>query len=61
MGIEFENRSKQKNVELAMKLVRNLFGEDVPEPVNSVQSNWAKDPFSFGAYSYRKVGVKKDD
>jgi monoamine oxidase len=36
----------------AMKALRVMFGEEIPEPNGMLVTRWGKDPFSFGAYSH---------
>ncbi|XAR61684.1 N(1)-acetylpolyamine oxidase [Bertholletia excelsa] len=46
----------------ALTVLRKLFGEAaVPNPVASVVTDWGKDPFSYGSYSYVAVGASGED
>ncbi|WP_367606975.1 FAD-dependent oxidoreductase [Legionella sp. W05-934-2] len=36
----------------AMKHLRTLYGNDIPEPTSTMQTNWADDPNTLGSYSY---------
>lgn len=46
----------------AVMVLRKLFGEaSVPEPVASVVTDWGRDPFSYGAYSYVAIGASGED
>lgn len=50
------------HVNNALTVLRELFGVDaVSDPVASVVTDWGKDPFSFGAYSYVAMGSSGDD
>uniref|UniRef100_A0A7N0V2Y8 SWIRM domain-containing protein n=1 Tax=Kalanchoe fedtschenkoi TaxID=63787 RepID=A0A7N0V2Y8_KALFE len=50
------------HVNHAVGTLRKLFGEDtVPNPVASVVTDWGRDPFSFGAYSYVAIGASGED
>jgi hypothetical protein len=42
-------------------VLRNLFGDDVPEPRSVGRSNWSIDPHSRGSYSYIAVGSTPED
>ncbi|KAJ6928269.1 LOW QUALITY PROTEIN: lysine-specific histone demethylase 1 [Populus alba x Populus x berolinensis] len=46
----------------ALMVLRKLFGEAlVPDPVASVVTDWGRDPFSYGAYSYVAIGSSGED
>uniref|UniRef100_A0A7N0UY71 SWIRM domain-containing protein n=1 Tax=Kalanchoe fedtschenkoi TaxID=63787 RepID=A0A7N0UY71_KALFE len=50
------------HVNHAVGTLRKLFGEDtVPNPVASVVTDWGRDPFSYGAYSYVAIGASGED
>jgi monoamine oxidase len=36
----------------AMKTLRVMFGENLPEPTGMLVTRWGKDPFALGAYSH---------
>lgn len=44
-----------------MKAVRRMFGAKVPAPEAYRLTRWSSDPYSLGAYSYSRVGMKPDD
>ena len=44
-----------------MALLRRMFGADVPDPLRSLSTRWAADPFARGSYSYVAVGATEDD
>jgi len=54
-GIEIETWSETQATEWAMTILRDMFGNNIPDPVRTLQTNWSHDPFSLGAYSY--IGV----
>ena len=61
-AIEGQNMSSSDHVNHAVTVLRKLFGGSaVPEPVASVVTNWGKDPFSCGAYSYVALGASGED
>ncbi|GFP95182.1 lysine-specific histone demethylase 1 homolog 3 [Phtheirospermum japonicum] len=50
------------NVSHALLVLRKLFGEDkVADPVAAVVTDWGRDPYSCGAYSYVAVGSSGED
>lgn len=57
-----ECMSSQEHVDHAIMVLRRLFGEaSVPNPVGSVVTDWGRDPFSYGAYSYVAIGASGED
>jgi monoamine oxidase len=49
-------KSEMKNI--ALVALRNMFGSgNVPEPDDVIVTKWGKDPYSYGSYSYNKLGV----
>ncbi|XP_004293193.1 PREDICTED: uncharacterized protein LOC101302430 [Fragaria vesca subsp. vesca] len=61
-AIEGQNMSSSDHVNHALVALRKLFGEaSVPDPVASVVTDWGRDPFSYGAYSYVAVGASGKD
>ncbi|KAJ4835961.1 hypothetical protein Tsubulata_037128 [Turnera subulata] len=50
------------HVSHALMVLRKLFGEaSVPDPVASVVTDWGRDPFAYGAYSYVAIGSSGED
>ncbi|TKY57657.1 Lysine-specific histone demethylase 1-like 3 [Spatholobus suberectus] len=61
-AIDGQSLSSSDHVNHAVKVLRKLFGEDsVPDPVGYVVTDWGRDPFSYGAYSYVAVGASGED
>ncbi|KAA8537555.1 hypothetical protein F0562_027163 [Nyssa sinensis] len=61
-AIDGQNMSSSDHVNHALMVLRKLFGEaSVPEPVASVVTDWGRDPYSCGAYSYVAVGASGED
>uniref|UniRef100_A0A803LVA8 SWIRM domain-containing protein n=1 Tax=Chenopodium quinoa TaxID=63459 RepID=A0A803LVA8_CHEQI len=59
---EGQNISPSDHVNHALRVLRKLFGDTaVPDPVASVVTDWGKDPYSYGAYSYVAVGASGED
>ncbi|XP_022997010.1 lysine-specific histone demethylase 1 homolog 3-like [Cucurbita maxima] len=61
-AVERQYISSSDNVSHALMVLRKLFGEAmVPDPVATVVTDWGRDPFSYGAYSYVAVGASGED
>ncbi|KAL2892822.1 Lysine-specific histone demethylase 1-like protein 3 [Bienertia sinuspersici] len=61
-AIDGQDLSPSDHVNHALRVLRKLFGDSVvPDPVSSVVTDWGRDPFSYGAYSYVAVGASGED
>ncbi|KAI3785608.1 hypothetical protein L1987_44732 [Smallanthus sonchifolius] len=61
-AINDQNLTPSDHVNHALVVLRKLFGEGtVCDPVASVVTDWGRDPFSYGAYSYVAVGASGED
>ncbi|KAA3464415.1 lysine-specific histone demethylase 1-like protein 3-like [Gossypium australe] len=61
-AIDGQTMSSSDHVNHAVLILRKLFGEaSVPDPVASVVTDWGRDPFSYGAYSYVAIGSSGED
>jgi hypothetical protein len=61
-AIDGQNLSSSDHVNHALIVLRKLFGEaSVPDPVASVVTDWGRDPYSYGAYSYVAIGASGED
>lgn len=49
---EFEQLSDAETVQKTMQSLRQMFGNNIPEPTQHLITRWHSDPFSYGAYSY---------
>jgi monoamine oxidase len=58
---KIEEMTDQEVVESAMNVLRKIYGSDVPDPVASFVTRWGKNPFSFGSYSFHRVGATAND
>lgn len=56
-----EQLSDEAVAEKAMKLLRRVHGNSIPNPDAVVKTKWASDPFSLGSYSTVLVGGKGSD
>jgi monoamine oxidase len=50
-GFTIEEFSDAEIIAGAMKTLRVIYGDAIPEPVGYVITRWGKDPFTFGSYS----------
>lgn len=61
-AIDGQDLTASDHVKHALVVLRKLFGEGVVrDPVASVVTDWGRDPFSYGAYSYVAVGASGED
>ncbi|XP_039064295.1 lysine-specific histone demethylase 1 homolog 3-like isoform X2 [Hibiscus syriacus] len=61
-AIDGQSMSSSDHVNHAVIILRKLFGvASVPDPVASVVTDWGRDPFSYGAYSYVAIGASGED
>lgn len=61
-AIDGQNVSPSDHVNHAVMVLRQIFGAaSVPDPVASVVTDWGRDPFSYGAYSYVATGASGED
>jgi monoamine oxidase len=52
---EQENKSDDALVAEAMGVLKNVYGNDIPNPIDFIITRWGKDPMSYGAYSYLRL------
>lgn len=60
-GVEVESLSDAEIIAGAMTMLRTIYGNDIPEPLGHLRSNWSNDPYSHGSYSSYGVGSTPDD
>ena len=61
-AVDGQNVSPSDHVNHAVMVLRQIFGAaSVPDPVASVVTDWGRDPFSYGAYSYVATGASGED
>ena len=44
--------------ELAMTILKEMFGPDIPSPGKVHVTNWGNDKYSYGSYSFNKFEMK---
>ncbi|MFN8382452.1 MAG: FAD-dependent oxidoreductase [Anaerolineales bacterium] len=60
-GFALENLSDDAIIAGAMKTLRVIYGDAIPEPKGYLITRWGQDPFSFGAYSHIPPFASGDD
>jgi monoamine oxidase len=58
---EAESLSDADTVAGIMKALRSLYGPTIPDPVGSLVTRWASNPFTHGSYSFYRVGAGPED
>lgn len=57
---KLEGWSDQQIVADAMAVLKQIYGPEIPQPVNVKITRWQADPLSRGAYSYTPVGASAE-
>ena len=52
-----EQKSDQEIVTGAMRVLRTIYGKNIPEPQAWQITRWASDPFALGSYSFNGIGA----
>ncbi|MFN8412987.1 MAG: FAD-dependent oxidoreductase [Anaerolineales bacterium] len=60
-GYALEELSDDEILAGAMKTLRIIYGNEIPEPVGIVITRWGKDPLAFGSYSHIPPFASGDD
>lgn len=60
-GREVEGFSDAEIVAQAMDVLRIIYGNDIPEPIDYLQTRWINDPYARGSYSFMAVGSSGED
>lgn len=60
-GFALEELSDDAIIAGAMKTLRVIYGDAIPEPEGYLITRWGKDPYSFGAYSHIPPFASGDD
>ena len=53
--------SDQKLLDDALKVLRNVWEDDVSDVAAIMRTNWLGDPYSFGAYSFPSANNSEED
>lgn len=60
-GYELEELSDDEIIAGAIKTLRVIYGDGIPEPVGYLITRWGKDPLAFGSYSHIPPFASGDD
>jgi monoamine oxidase len=60
-GYAIEELSDDEIIAGAMKTLRVIYGDGIPEPEGFLITRWGKDPFAFGSYSHIPPFASGDD
>lgn len=60
-GFALEELSDDEIIAGAMKTLRVIFGDEIPQPESHLITRWGKDPFAFGSYSHIPPFASGDD
>lgn len=60
-ALHIESLSDREIVAAAMRVLRKLYGQSIPDPNAYYITRWASDPFSCGSYSHIPPGGSCDD
>ncbi|KAH7252390.1 Sec1-like protein [Fusarium tricinctum] len=60
-GFETEHSSNDSLVAEATEVLRSVFGQDVPYPVEAMVTRWGSDRFARGSYSSAAPGMQPED
>lgn len=58
---ELEKWSDQAIIDDGMQVLREMFGNSIPQPVATQITRWAQDPYAYGSYSFNAVGSTNQD
>jgi len=56
-----EKTTDQELIEEAMKVLKSVFGPEIPRPTESLVTRWGHDEFAYGSYSYTGAMFRRDD
>ncbi len=56
-----EQLSEEEISQRIMRILRQNYGQPIPEPESAIVTRWNQDPFTFGSYSYIPVGGDSSD
>ena len=59
-AIELETLSDMAIVDDAMSRLKSIYGNAIPSPSGYLRTNWHKDPFTLGSYSFNALGMAEN-
>lgn len=57
----FEKLDDNEIIKKVMKVLKHIFGKDIPSPEKYLFTRWHNDPFAYGSYTYIPVGASGED
>lgn len=60
-GRQLEALTDEQITAEAMRVLRTIYGADIPNPTSALVTRWAADPFARGSYSYLPPGATPAD
>jgi len=60
-GIALEHKNKQDITKESMEIIKKIYGNKTPNPIEIISTKWNSDPFSFGSNSYLAVNSGGND
>lgn len=60
-SFEIEKRDGKEAVDIAMSILKKIFGDKVTEPVHTHVTSWSSDKFARGSYSFVHTGANAKD
>ena len=58
---ELDSKSDIYNKNEMHSILKSMYGNSIPDPINYFVTHWSTDPFSLGSYSFQKVGSEPND
>lgn len=60
-GLLMEGQTDAQIIADVMAILRNIYGNNIPNPSDTLITRWGNDPFSQGSYSFASVGSSSAD
>jgi monoamine oxidase len=60
-AIENQSKFEDEISTRAMTALRNMFGNDIPNPEKILISRWNIDPYTRGSYTYNRIGGRREE
>ncbi len=57
-AIDIEQKTDKEIIQDVMKILRKIFGKEIPECQDALITRWYNDPYSYGSYTYMPVNLK---
>lgn len=60
-AISIEHKNKKEITKDCMEIIKKIYGNKTPNPIEIISTKWTSDPFSFGSNSYLAVNSEIND